>query len=95
MVSKMKRLEEKNNKLLLKTEEILSENQTPVGCYPEEIISDEQNLVKIEVEIFSLLNDLFAVMRPSNFSACIHSKFITQFTASKTKNYFCVCSPFN
>ena len=45
----MKRLEEKKKKLLLKAEEILSEDQTPEGSHPEEIISDEQNLVKIEI----------------------------------------------
>ena len=46
---KMKRLEEKKKKLLLKAEEILSGDQTPEGSHPEEIISDEQNLVKIEI----------------------------------------------
>ena len=46
---KMKRLEEKNKKLLLKTEEIPTEDQTPEGSHPEEIISVEQNLVKIEI----------------------------------------------
>ena len=47
---KMKRLEEKKKKLLLIAEEILSEDQTPEDSHPEEIISDEQNLVKIEIQ---------------------------------------------
>ena len=47
---KLKRLEEKNKKLLLKTKEILTEDQTPEGSHPEENISDEINLVKIEIQ---------------------------------------------